>query len=293
MNAPSLEPIKLYLRSYRRRVAVDPADAERITRSLDSIRDAAVAAGDQQLAKLTWCLRRTLEVQHRYLRAFAHLKDCEFYEAWCLLEGAEVGLIALTRHFPDPRDEYGLSFIESYVSQFQGLFPYHLFTSPAMVHGETTCSICQQPITIRRRCEHIVGEIYDGELCSRMIRPAAILEISLVTNPVHKANVMFLTDPKTKERIDHYDYSLIAAVVRQLASPFDKWSAEWGQRRAPHSKFKNVGRNEKCPCRSGKKYKLCCLPHEGVLQPHVHIEFEAHHRFIDAFASRRSIHPED
>jgi hypothetical protein len=149
-----------------------------------------------------------------------------------------------------------------------------------------------QPISIRKRCGHVVGEIYDGELCSRVIRPAAILEISLVENPVHKANVMFLTDPKTHERRDHYDYSLLSAVVAQLRSPCDRWSSEWSRCRAPHSKFKHVGRNDKCPCRSGKKYKACCLPHDGVLQSHVHIEIDGSQRVINAFAYRRFIHPE-
>ena len=293
MNDPSLEAIKLYLRSHRRRDAVDAADAERITRSLDAIRDAAVAAGDQQLATFTWCLRRTLDVQAQYLHAFSLLKAGDFYDAWCFLERAEVGLMSLTRHFPDELDEYGLSFITTHVEQLQTLFPYHLFFSPAMVHGETRCSICNHVISIRNRCSHIVSEIYDGDLCSRVIRPSEILEISLVENPVRKANVMFLTDPKTGERVDDYDYSLLSSVVQYLVSPIDRWTAQWSRSRAPHSKFKNVGRNDRCPCRSGKKYKACCLQHDGVLQSHVHVEFERHSRAISAFAlRRRTIAPE-
>jgi len=36
--------------------------------------------------------------------------------------------------------------------------------------------------------------------------------------------------------------------------------AEWDAPPAPHvSPFRSVGRNDPCPCGSGKKYKKCCL----------------------------------
>ncbi|HIT54889.1 TPA: SEC-C domain-containing protein, partial [Candidatus Galligastranaerophilus intestinigallinarum] len=30
------------------------------------------------------------------------------------------------------------------------------------------------------------------------------------------------------------------------------------------NKFKNIGRNDPCPCGSGKKFKKCCMLKEGI-----------------------------
>jgi len=32
-----------------------------------------------------------------------------------------------------------------------------------------SCSICGTPMTPRNSCSHEVGEIYDGEMCSRKV----------------------------------------------------------------------------------------------------------------------------
>lgn len=44
--------------------------------------------------------------------------------------------------------------------------------------------------------------------------------------------------------------------MRKLDSPFRPWYIEELKRKRPE--FMNVGRNEKCPCGSGNKYKRCC-----------------------------------
>lgn len=86
--------------------------------------------------------------------------------------------------------------------------------------------------------------------------------------PVQRYSVPFLVDPKTKESVDHYDYSLVEYVIRGLRSPFDEWSLTKTTTRQPHRRFKHVGRNAKCPRESGRKYKSCCLREDGVLRPH-------------------------
>src|SRR3990167_2233723 len=35
-----------------------------------------------------------------------------------------------------------------------------------------------------------------------------------------------------------------------------------------------VGRNEPCPCGSGKKYKKCCYGRNNSVPPEVHLQFE-------------------
>ena len=270
-----LGPIKAHLRKYRDRPSSDftQLDAQ-IVGQLEDIRLAAVAAADQELAKKTWCLKTALKMHQKFVAAFLDMKASKFYDAWCALERVEIHALSLAQHMPLD-DEYGLAFIERHVELFQKLYPYGVFMSPAFLEKEVRCSICDAKISIRSGCEHRVGEIYGGVQCLRIITVAEMLEMSMVPTPVQKYSVPFMTDPKTGQQVDQYDYSLVSYVARGLRSPFDGWSMQWTQARHPHSLYKHVGRNDKCPCDSEKKYKLCCLREAGVLRPHVEIDFEA------------------
>jgi hypothetical protein len=148
-----------------------------------------------------------------------------------------------------------------------------LYLSPEIVEHEKKCNICGKIVSIRNPCGHEVGEIYNGEMCLRIVTKLDFLGISFVESPVQKYSVPFIKDEKTGQTADHYDYSLLRYLIKSLISPFDPWDVNWTKRRHPHSKFPNLGRNDKCPCGSGKKYRKCCLNEEGVLMPHCEFIF--------------------
>ena len=89
---------------------------------------------------------------------------------------------------------FGLSYLQKHVRQFQELFPYRYFGSPGMVVKERVCSIFGALFKLRSGCEHVVGEIYNGELCSRILLGLDVLEVSIVDSPVHKYSVIFGPD---------------------------------------------------------------------------------------------------
>lgn len=229
--------------------------------------------GNQALAKETWCLKTALEMQQKFVAAFLDMQAGRFYDAWCTLERIEIAALSLGRHMPFD-GEYALSFIDQQVERFQKLYPYGIFLSPAFIEKEVRCSLCDAKISIRSGCEHRPGDIYDGIQCLRIVKDLEMLEISMVPTPVQKYSVPFLNDPKTGQKVDHYDYSAVSYVVQGLRSPFDGWSMQWTTARHPHDRYKHLGRNDKCPCGSAKKYKKCCLREEGVLRPHIDIEFD-------------------
>jgi hypothetical protein len=171
-------------------------------------------------------------------------------------------------------ETFGLRLIQKYTEQFQCLFPYALFLSPAYVEKERRCSICDAVASLRSSCEHDLGEIYDGVMCLHRITMAELIEISFVTEPVQKYSVLFMKNPKTGQQVDHYDYFAVSYVVKALANPFHGWSIERTTMRHPHSRYRHVGRNSACPCGSGDKYKACCLREEGVLRPHMNFRFD-------------------
>jgi len=235
----------------------------------------SVEQNDQHAAKLAWCYEQILTIQQKYLTAFKKMKDGLYYDAWSHLERVEIELHFLEPHFASvpEGDCYRIAFIEKHARQFQSLFPYKAFLSPAFLYLEKVCSICSNVVSIRNPCGHKKGEIYDGEMCAHEIRKGELLELSYVTNPVQKYSVLFFTDPQTGKQIDHYDYQSVKYVIDGLRNPFDAWDVHWTKIRHPHSLFAHLGRNENCPCGSGRKYKNCCLRESGVLRPHVEILF--------------------
>lgn len=243
---------------------------------LRTLKAEAVVAGDQELAKQLWCYEQILRIQCDYLKSFQQMKGAQYYDAWCTLEQVEIKIGFLEKHFNISinNDLFKVSFIKTQVERFQALYPYRLFSSPGMLVIEKRCSICNAVITLRSDCGHLPGEIYDGEMCGREITDAQLLEVSLVTRPFKKSAVMFIIDQQSGRSKDQYDYSLVNYVVRGLQDPFHGWSADWTTTRHPHSKYKNLGRNDTCPCESRKKYKNCCLRESGVLRPHLNITFE-------------------
>ena len=270
-----LESINIYLRD-----AIHPekrnAEAnDKTVNMLKAIKIKAVQHGDQEIAKLVWCYEQILKVQQNYIVSFNEMKAGAYYQAWCLLERVRIEIGFLEPHctLSTRDDNYKLEYIEKHTEQFQSLFPYKLFISPAFLYLEKKCSICDQVISLRNPCGHKIGEIYDGEMCSHVITKVDILEVSVVPNPVQKYSVLFVTDSKTGQQTDHYDYSLVKYAIGGLRAPFDTWDIRWTKIRHPHSLFEHISPNDNCPCDSGKKYQDCCLKEIGVLRPHVELLF--------------------
>jgi hypothetical protein len=248
-----------------------------LTNTLKTIKAKAVEQGNQDVAKKAWCFETIHEIQKNYLAAFSKMKEGHFYDGWCLLERVAIAINSLERHFVSPENDiYKIGFLDKYVEQFQTLFPYRMFMSPAFMQLEKECSICGSKISIRNSCGHRKGEIYNGEMCVHIIKKGHVLEISVVTNPVQKYSVLFLNDSETGKEVDHYNYTLVNYVVTGLAHPFDEWEIQKTKIRHPHSLFSHVNPNEKCPCESGKSYKKCCLKEpSGVLRPHMNVVFHS------------------
>jgi hypothetical protein len=266
------EDIRRFLMAVTRRSGEPTPDV--VSERLTVLKRDAVAAGDSEAAKSLWCLQQALAVQEHYLLAFAKLRSGQYYDAWCELEHTELAVAALERHETGSWKDFRLDFIQAHTSKWQAIFPYKVFLSPEMIQIEKLCSVCNQPVLPRSFCGHRVGEIYDGEMCYRTVTKLELMGISMVDKPAQKYSVVFMTDEKTGKQHDHYRYDLVKYAIEALRDPFDPWSVERSSRRQPHSRFADVGRDEPCPCESGRQYNNCCLPDNGVLRPHFQFTFE-------------------
>jgi len=269
----TIEDVRNNLRAVDRTYDARMADTPTMQAILKKSKVAAVAASNEVEANAIWCVEQILEIQNFFIDAFSQMKAGEFYHGWCQLERAEISHLFLKRHFEEENSEYRIELIAKHVARFQSLFPYKIFMSPEILEIEKRCSICKGIVSIRNPCGHRVGQIYLGELCIREVTKAKFLATAFVETPVQKYSVPFTVDPKSGQSLDQYDYSAVKYVIDRLRSPFHWWEVDKTVKRHPHQYFRDTGRNEPCPCGSGKKYKKCCLSTDGVLRPHFDVLF--------------------
>lgn len=221
-----------------------------ILEQLSKFKKNAVHQGCQEEAKNIWCLEQVYKVKMNFLNAYKKLVDKEYYDAWCLLDRANIELYFLRKHLDYSGDRYSLEFIERNINQLQKLFPYKYFTSRESIVRNWECSICNQLISLRNYCSHDVGEIYNGEQCFRISKDIEFHAFAIVTNPFDKYAVLF---PKDRD----YSYHILENLMKNWTHPYEKWKLQI--RTDLNEEFKGLGRNDLCICNSSKKYKHCCL----------------------------------
>ena len=101
-----------------------------------------------------------------------------------------------------------------------------------------------------------------GELCLREVTDYEIIGVAIVKHPLDKYAILKLEGQE-------YNYQVLDYLMEKLDSPFRPWYVEELKRKRPE--FINVGRNDKCPCGSGKKYKMCCCGASREYGPHYRI----------------------
>jgi hypothetical protein len=239
--------------------------SEDFWKSIEAEREAAVGAGNEQLATEIWCLEQVALIQQHFRRAFRQIKHDEFYAGWCSFERAEIHL-GFLRPYMDWDARFGLNRMAIQIPIFQELFPYKVFLSPGYLIEEARCSICQEVIRLRNACGHEIGRVYGGKMCGRIITKAQMLETSLVYNPVQKYSVAFIDGVR-------YNYGAIKFVADGLVSPWHGWSYDKRMVKSDEPKFTGVGRNDPCPCGSEKKFKNCCIDTKKEW-PHYDVKFE-------------------
>lgn len=88
-------------------------------------------------------------------------------------------------------------------------------------------------------------------------------DLNVINPPITKADDMILSDVDATKSEAYTDASTTAQVVGNSGMDMSKYVRPRKTRTIIREYDKKVGRNDPCPCGSGKKYKNCCLK-EGV-----------------------------
>lgn len=235
---------------------------------LQVIKEEYVIQNKQEDAKRLWVYQTIVEIHELFVESFSLLKAKQYYQGWCKLETIEITIAALKKHLQYDKKQFFLWHIEKSTKNLQVIFPYRLFSSSEILKKKKKCSVCDKELSIRNPCGHIVGEIYNGEMCYRIVTEAELLGVSLVYNPGNKYAVMFLKDEKTDKQIDQYKYDTVDYLFELIESPYQPWDLEVMQREIKKEDYGDISRNDLCSCGSCKKFKKCCMKHIGKKYPH-------------------------
>lgn len=233
----------------------------KIKNEIEKNRLLAIKNQNEVEANYFWCLKKVFEIQEQFLSAFASIKKEHYEDAWLTLERVDIALGILENNFDvfNDTDKFHVVFIGKIVKEYQKLFPYQYFFSRENIIKKEKCSICGKIVSLRNSCKHKPGKLYMGELCSRHVIDMEPIGISLVTDPFDKYGFIQIPDRE-------YNYGMLSELMDKINYPYEEFYIETIKEKAPQ--YKNVGRNEKCPCGSGKKYKKCHLGTEEELIEH-------------------------
>lgn len=202
-------------------------------------------------------LANAIFVVNEYKRLFCligeyyHLLDLREYEkSWDMLQNCFDTLRFVSRFC---KDLYDLPEIERNLKSYEELYPFKLFFSPEYIIAKSHCSLCGKSMQ-SLSCPHRKGELYWGKRAVEVVDEIKELQaVSIVEHPDNKRLIVKDADDKRppEEKFKLLDYFLDLGVSKTAIYDKKVYSVR-------NEIYKGVGRNEMCPCGSGKKYKNCC-----------------------------------
>ena len=94
-----------------------------------------------------------------------------------------------------------------------------------------------------------------------IVTKADLIAASLVEHPADKRCVVIYEDNSDA-------FKAIRTFTSGVKFPMQLFELEDTVRKIGVSELHSVGRNDTCPCGSGKKYKKCCLPNGFIEKPY-------------------------
>ena len=244
---PHLRPAAMDIARFR-----ELPDLSRHLDDLEKWKERAVKTqGDEFQAKAILCLEGLVTVHSDFTSAHNGMRSGDVVEAFDRIERILTATHHIRRHLDDVGGKFGLDLIHNIARNWVTLLDPPYGISHGSIIKRAYCSICQTKVGVRWPCGHIKGEIYGGQPCSQIVEEAELAEISMVERP---ASLLLINH---KERMLN-SADKFMELAAKLPSPYTLWFPESVTDLRQHPAYRDVGRNAKCPCGSGKKLKQCC-----------------------------------
>lgn len=216
------------------------------------IREIAMTEGCEQLANAQFLFHEYFVLFSCLSQYFNLMNKKKFKQSWDKLQDC-LDAIKYIGKFADDRLE--IDELYCLLTEYESLYPYTLFGSSEYVISKSHCSICGKSMQ-SLSCPHIRGNIYWGESAVEVIDEIKTLHaISIVKHPEDKRCTLWAADDTRTEEEKFKKLSLFLELQIPYLQQFTMTSKT--ELRTKEG-LPSVGRNQKCPCGSGKKFKQCC-----------------------------------
>ena len=218
---------------------------------------------DEALLTDLFVLDRYLDLLSNHDLLWERILAQEFSGSWNTLQDA-LDLLRLIKRF----STLDVSFFENQLLELEQAYPYQVFFSIGATVSRFECSICGHDID-SLDCPHRRGHLYRGEMAYAITRDLKSADhVSLVFNPEDKRYVVVYEDTAEEFRLIRYISESVSSRKFQIA---DFARLEWQKRKRPNPEYVSLGRNDRCYCGSGKKFKHCCISKRELEGDHVEV----------------------
>lgn len=208
-----------------------------------------------------------LDVLISYAEYWNNISQKASIKSWSVLQDIQDGLRVLKK-FTNADETFLCKFFQNQCENLEKLYPYRIFSSIEAVYGEIECSICGKNMD-SFNCSHRAGELYRGKIAYGTVKEIkSFCGAALVLNPKDKRCVVSYSEQSSAFSRVLYLANLI---LERRLNPFKFLEARPRKIEISRKELVKVGRNDGCPCGSGKKYKKCCLGKALVTKNHIDI----------------------
>lgn len=219
-----------------------------------SIKYYAIKENNEELANAQYVANQYMRLLCQLSSYFSLLYEKEYKSSWDILQDCLDSAYWIGRHTAI-ENRYEIPQIVELLTTYESLYPYKVFASSEMIISKSECSICGKPFQ-SLECPHIKGNLYWGEIAiEKIIEVKEFQAVAMVSHPLDKRCVMEISDDK---RTQEEKFQVLHEFLEQSVPAFQLFHIEVSKTMRQRSDIDIVGRNEKCSCGSGKKFKKCC-----------------------------------
>lgn len=219
------------------------------------LKDIAVKIKDEKLANSNFVFKEYFCLFCNLGQYFYMLKNKEYRNSWNKLQDC-LDIAKFVGRFVDFPNRLEVPSLVNLLISYEKLYPYKFFASTEFVIKKAHCSICGKSV-LGLDCPHVRGNLYWGKQAVEVVDEIETFQaVALVENPEDKRCILEPKDDSLTDDVKFKKLDLFMALDRSFLQNFS--IKEEIETRRDYD-IKKVGRNEKCPCGSGKKFKKCCL----------------------------------
>jgi len=267
MSNKQIQSIERYLEDFGNK-GYNPKDWRKYLAKCINLKENYIYSKDFKNANVCLLLESVIHIHHKYLKSYKLIAKDQQEKAWSLIIDIENLIDRIKPYLLKEFSKYKIDIIEDKNKKIQTLFPYTHFFITGFSVKSYKCSICGETISMRNRCKHKTGHIYNGRWCVwKAVDMTNFDHVAIVENPKDKRCII------TNFEGNRLNFSIVNALINNINKPYLNWDLKWSKLRHPHKFFKDVKESDTCPCGSGLTYNDCCMKESGVLRPHVDFDF--------------------